>query len=326
MQSIRLTTPSKSKANAVNCENIDVKCRIRPPSVAERNNFSVRCVEIQGRGKNEIKLTDRRKKHKTFSYNSVFGPKATQEEVYEDTVAPLLDEVLKGYSCTFFAYGQTGTGKTHTMEGVRQKVISADTTLDNLQKNNTCDKGAGIIPRAMFDIFRKLKSNPNTQFTVKVSMLELYNEQLCDLLSDGDLQKQNHESLKIFMDDKSGVPYITNVTELDVFDRSQVSEILQKGGERRRTAETKMNHASSRSHCIFQATVSVQKPGSPSMTTGRLYLVDLAGSENIGRSGAQGIRAKEAGNINKSLLTLNRCITNLISKQHVPYRESKLTQ
>ena len=185
------------------------------------------------------------------------------------------------------------------MEGVKN---------DDGLSPNICSSGAGIIPRSMHHLFERLERT-HMNFTIRVSMLELYNEKLIDLLDNKTLKEEDLKEgveqtlLKIYENPETGTPYVGNLTEIDVVNRTQVFDILAMGSAKRTTAATQMNAHSSRSHCIFQAVVNIQQPDSESMTTGRLYLVDLAGSENIGRSGAKNIRAKEAGNINKSLLT-----------------------
>merc|ERR1712131_409848 len=182
--------------------------------------------------------------------------------------------------------------------------------------SNSIGEYGGIIPRSIWHLFERIENQGNQHFTIKVSLLEIYNEKLIDLLAenDGELETAS-EALKIYDNPETGVPYVGNLTEIDVTNRSQVFDILSQGSKKRKTAATEMNAQSSRSHCIFQAVVNIQQPDSETMVTGRLYLVDLAGSENISRSGAAGSRAKEAGNINKSLLTLGRVINLLVERK-----------
>lgn len=182
---------------------------------------------------------------------------------------------------------------------------------------------SGMIPRAVDRIFSVLNEK-NVEYTVTVSHVELYNEQLSDLLS-------NDESVKLkVQQDVKGFCLITPLEELQVCNINEVLRLLEKGLAKRKTFETKMNSYSSRSHCIFLITVHIketQLDGTELVKTGKLYLVDLAGSENIGKSEVQGKQKTEAGNINKSLLTLGRVITALTEGSlHVPYRESNLTR
>ncbi|CAJ0917264.1 unnamed protein product [Ranitomeya imitator] len=255
---------------------------------------------------------------KNYMFDMVFGPSAKQIEVYRSVVCPILDEVIMGYNCTIFAYGQTGTGKTFTMEGER----SADEEFTWEQ-----DPLAGIIPRTLHQIFEKLSEN-GTEFSVKVSLLEIYNEELFDLLSPA---PDVGERLQMFDDprNKRGV-IIKGLEEVTVHNKDEVYHILERGAAKRTTASTLMNAYSSRSHSVFSVTIHMKETtvdGEELVKIGKLNLVDLAGSENIGRSGAVDKRAREAGNINQSLLTLGRVITALVERApHIPYRESKLTR
>uniref|UniRef100_A0A8C9Z8Z8 Kinesin-like protein n=1 Tax=Sander lucioperca TaxID=283035 RepID=A0A8C9Z8Z8_SANLU len=255
---------------------------------------------------------------KTYTFDMVFGQAAKQIDVYRSVVCPILDEVIMGYNCTVFAYGQTGTGKTFTMEGERSP--DGEFTWEE-------DPLAGIIPRTLHQIFEKLSEN-GTEFSVKVSLLEIYNEELFDLLSPSD---DVNERLQLFDDprNKRGV-VVKGLEEVTVHNKDEVYQILERGSAKRRTASTLMNAYSSRSHSVFSVTIHMKEitmDGEELVKIGKLNLVDLAGSENIGRSGAVDKRAREAGNINQSLLTLGRVITALVEKRpHIPYRESKLTR
>ncbi|PIK58720.1 kinesin-like boursin, partial [Apostichopus japonicus] len=188
------------------------------------------------------------------------------------------------------------------------------------------DPLAGVIPRAMHQIFEKLNSQ-KVEFSVRVSFLELYNEELFDLLtSQDDIQR-----LRIFEDSaRKGSVVIQGLEEVVVHNKDEVYSILERGAAKRQTAATLMNAHSSRSHSVFSVTIHIKEnsiDGEELLKTGKLNMVDLAGSENIGRSGAVDKRAREAGNINQSLLTLGRVITALVEHApHVPYRESKLTR
>lgn len=197
---------------------------------------------------------------------------------------------------------------------------------------------AGIIPRVLFRLFHELETS-HTDFVVKISYIELYNEELRDLLSNELLapnnmaqpmglaakdSKNTDGGLKIFDDaNKRGV-VIQGLEEIAVKDCKHALGLLLKGSERRQIAATKFNDHSSRSHSVFSITVHLKETnnmGDDLLKVGKLNLVDLAGSENIGRSGAENKRAREAGMINQSLLTLGRVINALVDKaSHVPYR------
>jgi len=162
---------------------------------------------------------------------------------------------------------------------------------------------------------------------VKISFIELYNEELSDLLTEGN----ENDKLRIFDDpERKGSVKIPGLEEIVVRNKSEVYKILQRGSQRRQQASTLMNAKSSRSHSIFTLTVFIKEKsieGEETIKVGKLNLVDLAGSENIERSGATGKRAAEAGRINKSLTTLGRVITALVEhRDHIPYRESNLTR
>uniref|UniRef100_A0A3B3ZXJ5 Kinesin-like protein n=1 Tax=Periophthalmus magnuspinnatus TaxID=409849 RepID=A0A3B3ZXJ5_9GOBI len=300
--------------------NIQVVVRCRPFNTVERKcshsvidcDQSRREVVVRTGGPND------KASRKTYTFDMVFPPAAKQIDVYRSVVCPILDEVIMGYNCTVFAYGQTGTGKTFTMEGERSPDGQFTWEEDPL---------AGIIPRTLHQIFEKLSEN-GTEFSVKVSLLEIYNEELFDLLSPGD---DVNERLQLFDDprNKRGV-VVKGLEEITVHNKDEVYQILERGAAKRKTASTLMNAYSSRSHSVFSVTIHMKEitlDGEELVKIGKLNLVDLAGSENIGRSGAVDKRAREAGNINQSLLTLGRVITALVEKRpHIPYRESKLTR
>ncbi|XP_019614382.1 PREDICTED: kinesin-like protein KIF11, partial [Branchiostoma belcheri] len=205
-------------------------------------------------------------------------------------------------------YGQTGSGKTYTMEGERSPDPAIAWDKDPL---------AGLIPRTLHQIFDKLSGQAVDEFLVKVSFIELYNEELFDLLGPGETPPK----LTTLYEDTSrkGSVVIKGLEEVKVHNKDEVYSILEHGSAKRQTAATLMNAHSSRSHSVFMITVHIKETtidGEELLKIGKLNLVDLAGSENIGRSGAVNQRAREAGNINQSLLTLGRVITALV--EHCP--------
>lgn len=217
------------------------------------------------------------------------------------------NQMLGGFNCTVFAYGQTGTGKTYTMSG------------DMTDTLGILSDAAGIVPRVLYALFQKLEDR---EASVKCSFLELYNEDLRDLLSPDDSAK-----LKIF-DDAAKKGYnltmVQGISETYIHSASAGIKLLQEGSHKRQVAATKCNDLSSRSHTVFTITAYIKRTnekGDEYISSGKLNLVDLAGSENIQRSGAENKRATEAGLINKSLLTLGRVINALVDgSQHIPYR------
>uniref|UniRef100_A0A8H7Y5S6 Kinesin motor domain-containing protein n=1 Tax=Psilocybe cubensis TaxID=181762 RepID=A0A8H7Y5S6_PSICU len=320
--------------------NIQVILRCRARSQREIDEEQTVIVDIDGEKAKELIIQTAKSNSslgmhtraptRTYTYDIVFGPEATQSMVFHDVVAPMVKEVTEGYNCTVFAYGQTGTGKTYTMQGELAPSPVGGPAVS-----------AGIIPRVLFRLFHELEK-AHTDFIVKISYIELYNEELRDLLAAelsapstltqpmGKDAKGGEQKLNIFDDvNKRGV-IIQGLEEIPVKDSKQALALLTKGSERRQIAATNFNEHSSRSHSIFSITVQIKEPsaaGDDLIKIGKLNLVDLAGSENIGRSGAENKRAREAGMINQSLLTLGRVINALVDKsQHVPYRESKLTR
>lgn len=302
-------------------KNIQVVVRCRPLSLSERKaNASnvVDCDPVRKEVAVRSSVPGSEKAAKKYTFDMVFGPAAKQIDVYKSVVYPILHEVIMGYNCTIFAYGQTGTGKTFTMEGERSQ---------NEQFTWEEDPLAGVIPRTLHQIFERLAAQ-GAEFSVKVSLLEIYNEELFDLLNPS---CDVGERLQMFDDprNKRGV-IIKGLEEISVHNKDEVYQILEKGAARRKTAATLMNAYSSRSHSVFSITIHMKEmtlDGEELVKIGKLNLVDLAGSENIGRSGAVDKRAREAGNINQSLLTLGRVITALVERTpHIPYRESKLTR
>ncbi|KAF0711915.1 hypothetical protein As57867_004973, partial [Aphanomyces stellatus] len=284
-------------------KNVQVAVRVRPMN--EREKALQRPSVVSALPKtHQISV-----KKKTYTFDRVFGQYATQKDVFKGVVQSAADEALAGFNCTVFAYGQTGTGKTHTIQG-------------NLKANH---EDSGIIPRSVNYIFEKLQAT-KSEYSVRVSFLQLYNEELKDLLGDNKKDK----TLRLMEDVKRGGVYCQNLEEVTTLTASHVFELLETGAKNRISAETLLNEQSSRSHSIFTVRIhskEVNIGGEDIIRSGTLNLVDLAGSECIGRSGARNVRAREAGNINQSLLTLGRVITALVDKHpHVPYRDSKLTR
>ncbi|XP_017861740.1 PREDICTED: kinesin-like protein Klp61F [Drosophila arizonae] len=298
-------------------QNIQVYVRVRPLNSRERCIRSAEVVDVMPPREIITRHTLDSKLTKKFTFDRTFGPESRQCDVYSTVVAPLIEEVLAGYNCTVFAYGQTGTGKTHTMVG--NECAELRSTWED-------DSEIGIIPRALSHLFDELRMT-ELEFTMRISYLELYNEELCDLLSTDDNTK-----IRIFDDStKKGSVIIQGLEEIPVHSKDDVYKLLEKGKERRKTATTLMNAQSSRSHTVFSIVVHIREngiDGEEMLKIGKLNLVDLAGSENVSKAGNEkGIRVRETVNINQSLLTLGRVITALVDRApHVPYRESKLTR
>ncbi|EXJ64986.1 kinesin family member 11 [Cladophialophora yegresii CBS 114405] len=295
--------------------NVVVRCRGRSErEVRENSGVVVSTSGVKGKTV-ELSMGPNAISNKAYHFDKVFSPAADQAIIFDDVVAPVLNEVLAGYNCTIFAYGQTGTGKTYTMSG------------DMTDSLGMLSDAAGIIPRVLYSLFQKLEAD-EVECSVKCSFIELYNEELRDLLSSDDSVK-----LKIFDDaNRKSHPatVVQGMEESHINTAAAGIKLLREGSHRRQVAATKCNDLSSRSHTVFTITTYIKKAseaGDDYICSGKLNLVDLAGSENIQRSGAENKRAAEAGLINKSLLTLGRVINALVDKSsHIPYRESKLTR
>ncbi len=249
-----------------------------------------------------------------FTFDYVFDMDSNQQQVYEETAKPAVISILEGYNSTIFAYGQTGTGKTYTMEGFTY---------------NGGDNQRGIIPRSIEEIFNYIESfsNSDTKFMVRASYLQIYNESTSDLL------KPEKTSLQIRENKQKGV-FADGLSEWAVRTPGDIYTLLQKGAACRATASTKMNDVSSRSHAVFQITVEqmtiIDDGKGESMTqikVGKLNLVDLAGSERIRVTGATGKQLEESKKINWSLSALGNVIyalTDNKGRTHIPYRDSKV--
>jgi len=241
-----------------------------------------------------------------FTFDRVFDVNTPQVEVYNEAAKPIIEAVMEGFNGTVFAYGQTGSGKTFTMQGP---------DIEDLEMQ-------GIVPRMVRTVFNRIdNSNENIEFTVKVSMMEIYMEKICDLL---DPTKVN---MQVKADKSKGV-YVADLTERYIGSDLDVYDIMRIGNDNRKVASTAMNDQSSRSHSIFVMTVHQTNLDDQTCKTGVLYLVDLAGSEKVGKTGTSGHTLDEAKGINKSLSTLGKVINSLTDgkSKHVPYRESKLTR
>ncbi|KJX97798.1 kinesin family protein [Zymoseptoria brevis] len=297
--------------------NVVVRCRGRSDrEVKENSGVVVSTDGIKGK-KVDLSMGPSALSNKCYQFDKVFSPAADQGMLFDEVVSPILDEVINGFNCTIFAYGQTGTGKTYTMSG-------------DITDTLPIPEAAGIIPRVLHTLFDRLGEDgaEKCEHSVKCSFIELYNEELRDLLSVDD-----HTKLKIFDEANKGgrtTTLVQGMEESHIKSAAKGLKLLRDGSHKRQVAATKCNDLSSRSHTVFTITVYIKKTsegGEDFVCAGKLNLVDLAGSENIQRSGAENKRATEAGLINKSLLTLGRVINALVDKSsHIPYRESKLTR
>ena len=287
-----------------NAANVNVICRFRPMNEMEITNGNEQVCVFTSPTSLQFYSTRERNNYK-FNFDRIFQPSSTQEEIYSYGVKGIIDSVLNGYNGTVLAYGQTGSGKTYTMQG----------EIGN-------EKTKGIIPRMIKHVFDYIhEQNSSSEFMLKVSMIEIYQEKIRDLL---DISRVN---LPIRQDSIKGI-YVDGCSERYVGCPRDVLNALELGANNRVQAATNMNEHSSRSHSIFILTINQTNKKEGFSKIGKLYLVDLAGSEKISKSGVTGFNLIEAEKINLSLTTLGRVIYNLTDgkSQHVPYRESKLTR
>uniref|UniRef100_A0A8C7S2N6 Kinesin-like protein n=1 Tax=Oncorhynchus mykiss TaxID=8022 RepID=A0A8C7S2N6_ONCMY len=263
---------------------IKVMCRFRPLNSSEVTRGDKYIPKFQG--EDHVVVGS-----KPFQFDRVFQPNTTQEQVYNACAQKIVKDVLEGYNGTIFAYGQTSSGKTHTMEG-------------NLHDTD----GMGIIPRIVQDIFNYIYSmDENLEFHIKVTTVSKTNLSV-------------HE-------DKNRVPYVKGCTERFVCSPEEVMDTIDEGKSNRHVAVTNMNEHSSRSHSIFQINVKQENTATEQKLSGKLYLVDLAGSEKVSKTGAEGAVLDEAKNINKSLSSLGNVISALAEGSgYIPYRDSKMTR
>jgi kinesin family member 5 len=273
---------------------------------SDRNSLINKTVEIpQGKGSKSDAGKSNAGGHK-FTFDRVFPMNTTQVDIYDSAALPIVESVFEGFNGTIFAYGQTSSGKTHTMQGV----------------DIHDEQSKGIIPRIVCHIFNQIdEASEDIEFTVKVSMIEIYMERIRDLLDPKKINLQVHE------DKEKGV-FIGDVTETYVTEAYEVYQIMQLGNENRAIGVTDMNKQSSRSHSCFILTITQNNAANFQCKTGKLYLVDLAGSEKISKTHATGQTLDEAKKINKSLSALGMVINSLTDgkSKHIPYRDSKLTR
>ncbi|CDI98157.1 kinesin protein kif21b [Echinococcus multilocularis] len=249
---------------------------------------------------------------RSFTFDHIFPPESEQTSVYDVLVAPLINDCLIGINATVLAYGQTGSGKTYTM-GTSYEVDDFSMT-----------DGVGIIPRAIVNLFEQIEGVTDSEFAVDAQFIELYNEELRDLLTPRKNPVKIQEKI-------GGGIYLSGATSVRINSVYDALHLIRAGGESRSTGSTKMNAHSSRSHAILTLHISQRKKvdgdSRVELISSKFHFVDLAGSERLGRTGAEGERAKEGIKINYGLLALGNVINALSENQkHIPYRDSKLTR
>ena len=283
--------------------------RCRPLNSKERGDNAQVCVTVD-RGRKEVLITDPKEKDnvKTFTFDDVFPMECPQKQIYQSSAFGIVESVIEGYNGTVFAYGQTGCGKTFSMMG--------DPRSENMR---------GVIPRTFSQIMNVIESRKELQFLVSVSFLEIYNENIRDLLTEGE------ERLEIKEDKNKGL-YVQDLSKVACKSADEMLAVMFKGDKNRSVGATAMNEGSSRSHSIFTISVEVSEKlegtEDPKIRAGKLNLVDLAGSERQSKTQATGKRLEEAKKINLSLSALGNVISALVAggNKHIPYRDSKLTR
>jgi len=288
--------------------NIRVYCRIRPFLPGEDQKSTT--IEYIGDDGDLIIANPTRKGNggsKSFKFNKVLGPTASQDEVFKD-IQPLIRSVLDGYNVCIFAYGQTGSGKTYTMTG----------------PENATEKEWGVNYRALNDLFHISHNRGDTiKYEISVQMIEIYNEQIRDLLGSSGPEKK----LGILNASQPNGLAVPDATLHPVNSTFDVIQLMRMGLANRAVGSTALNERSSRSHSVVTIHIRGVNLKNGATLRGALHLVDLAGSERVDRSAVTGDRLKEAQHINKSLSALGDVIFSLSQKNaHVPYRNSKLTQ
>ena len=288
-------------------ESVKVMVRCRPMNPNEQEFKSKICVQLDDIAR-QVRLTSNENVQKCFSFDKVFDLNKLQASIYEDSAFSLVESVVEGYNGTIFAYGQTGCGKTFTMMGIPND-----------------EKLKGIIPRTFEHIMDVIETNSQKKFLLRCSYLEIYNEEIHDLLS-SDVRARYE--LKESPD--KGL-FVKDLTMTIVKSNKELQKCMVLGTKNRSTGETAMNKESSRSHSIFSIYLETSQnldDDNTRITAGKLNLVDLAGSERQSKTHATGTLLKEATKINLSLSALGNVISALVDgkSSHIPYRDSKLTR
>ncbi|CAN6338767.1 unnamed protein product [Urochloa humidicola] len=296
--------------------NVQVVIRVRPLNNNEKNMHSFnRCLKQES----AQSITWIGQPETRFTFDHVACETVDQEVLFRVAGLPMVENCMAGYNSCVFAYGQTGSGKTYTMLG----------EISDLDVRPSPDRG--MTPRIFEFLFARIRAEEESRrdeklkYSCKCSFLEIYNEQITDLLDPSSTNLQLREDIRKEV-------YVENLTEFEVGCVSDIIKLLMQGSANRKVAATSMNRESSRSHSVFTCIIESkwEKDSASNLRFARLNLVDLAGSERQRTSGAEGERLKEAANINKSLSTLGLVIMNLVDlahgkQRHVPYRDSRLT-
>ncbi|XP_024609634.1 kinesin-like protein KIF27 isoform X4 [Neophocaena asiaeorientalis asiaeorientalis] len=304
---------------------VKVAVRIRPLLCKEVLHNYQACVRVIPNTQQVIIGRDR-----VFTFDFVFGKNSTQDEVYNTCIKPLVLSLIEGYNATVFAYGQTGSGKTYTIGGGHVDVLSFSKFSASVVEGQK-----GIIPRAIQEIFQNISENLSIDSKIKVSYIEVYKEDLRDLLELETSMKDLH-----IREDEKGNTVIVGAKECQVETADEVMSLLEMGNAARHTDTTQMNEHSSRSHVIFTISLCQVAKNKEAAEDGlwyshqhivsKFHFVDLAGSERVTKTGNTGERFKESIQINSGLLALGNVISALgdprRKSSHIPYRDAKITR
>ncbi|XP_076756124.1 kinesin-like protein KIF12 isoform X3 [Xylocopa sonorina] len=302
--------------------NINVVIRVRPLSSKEIKAGEDMAVQFPGDGQIycEGSPTSGDKKGKLFSYNVVFEPTATQEDILQFSgVKKLIEMAVEGFSCTAFCYGQTGSGKTHTLTGPPGL----------FERLNPYSEQHGLVFRSFVYLFKLLHEKQECNFVLRASFLEIYNEKVMDLLNPGTSRKP----LMVRWSKKTRGFFVENLFTVECEELDDLLAVLEEGMRNRAVGSHNMNDHSSRSHTILTVSITSEQQMDNSVfisRQGKINFVDLAGSEMTKKTQSEGKTLEEANNINKSLMVLGYCISSLSDGKrkggHIPYRDSKLTK
>ncbi|XP_053458754.1 kinesin-like protein KIF6 [Nycticebus coucang] len=300
-------------------QTIQIFARVKPPvrkqqqgiySIDENEKLTPSLEIILPRDMADGFVNNKRENYK-FKFQRIFDQEANQETIFENIAKPVAESVLAGYNGTIFAYGQTGSGKTFTITGGAERYSDR-----------------GIIPRTLSYVFEQLQKDSSKIYTTHISYLEIYNECGYDLLD------PRHEASSLedlprvtILEDPEQNIHLKNLSHHQATTEEEALNLLFLGDTNRMIAETPMNQASTRSHCIFTIHLSSKEPGSAIVRHAKLHLVDLAGSERVAKTGVGGQLLTEAKYINLSLHYLEQVIIALSEKHrsHIPYRNSMMT-
>ncbi|XP_014474061.1 PREDICTED: kinesin-like protein KIF12 [Dinoponera quadriceps] len=302
--------------------NINVVVRVRPLNNKEIKAGDEMVVQFPGDGQIycDAVTSSGDKKPKLFSYNVVFEPGATQEDILQYSgIKNLIEMAVEGFSCTAFCYGQTGSGKTHTLTGPPRL----------FEKMNPYSENHGLVFRSFVYLFKVLQEQENCNFVLKASFLEIYNEKVIDLLNPGTSRKP----LAVRWSKKTRGFFVENLFTVECEELDDLLAVLEEGMRNRSIGTHNMNEYSSRSHSILTVNITSEQAmenGVFISKQGKINFVDLAGSEMTKKTHSEGKTLEEANNINKSLMVLGYCIASLSDGKrkggHIPYRDSKLTK